>query len=105
MNSTEIARVKRRFQKKHKTNNRPLYMIAKEDLRSVRIIGVNSIHATDLPEGVHEVRLIPNPDPKKRTKDNRWVVTFYNKHLIGAAKNYFKNLSRAGIVEFYVGKN
>lgn len=106
MNSTEIARVKRRFQKKHTKHSRSLFMILREDLRtSAHVIGVNTIHATDLPEGVHEVRIVLHPDRSKRKRDTRWLVTFYNKRLIGASKNYLKNLSKAGVIEFYLGKS
>lgn len=104
MNSTEIARVKRRFDKKRVRHHKPLLMVTREDLRSVRIIGNEVIHLTDLPEGVYEVRIIANPDRSKRRKGTSWVVTLRGKRLIGAAKSYFKSLVRDGVVEFYVEK-
>lgn len=104
MNKKEIARTKRRYRKKHPAYRKPLYLRVDEDLNSVRIIEPGATHNTTLPAGTYEVRIIANPELELRRRGSEWLVINFHNHLVGAAKKYFKNLQKAGIVKITLGK-
>lgn len=102
MVSKAIKRQKWKYRKKPPRYRKPIIMEVKENLPMAREITDNGLLLTTLPKGNYEIRIIAHPEPDKRNRHSRWIVTESNGHKVGMAKNFVYNLREQGLVRIYI---